>query len=367
VKSLTALGALAAVALCVLALMFVGLLASSQAASCDGGEAGPAPSAVALADIPGNYLAAYVAAGARYKIDWAILAAVGKVETDHGRSRLPGVRSGTNSAGAAGPMQFLLKGTWPGAGVDGNADGVKNVYDFRDAIPAAARYLKASGAPADWRRALFAYNHASWYVDEILAQGDAYRASGSGKVGVDGALSPGDSDDVEPASTPTTGVTGRIAAADLGAGCDDLGGLPGGASGKFTIAPGANAPGRDLSADVTAFIGRMAGAYDGTLVVTTGTNHDKYSLSGNVSDHFSGNAADFGMVLNGGTNDGPVGDRIATAAFLAAGVPRDEAIRRGRAGGAQTVISHGLRVQVIWKIWFAGDHHNHVHVGIARV
>lgn len=223
---MTALGALAAGALCVFALMFVGLLASSQAASCDGGEAGLAPSAVALADIPGNYLAAYVAAAATYKLDWAILAAVGKVETDHGRSRLPGVQSGTNASGAAGPMQFLLTATWPSAGVDGNADGVKNVYDFRDAIPAAAKYLRAGGAPADWRRAIFSYNHAGWYVDQVLAQGDAYRATDDGSAGVGGALSlPEGSQDAGPASGPTgaAGPTGDPAVGGCGS-TDDGGG-----------------------------------------------------------------------------------------------------------------------------------------------
>src|SRR5215217_5900973 len=63
-------------------------------------------SATAVADIPANYLVIYRGAGARYGLDWAVLAAIGKVETDHGRSQLPGVHAGVNCAGAAGPMQF---------------------------------------------------------------------------------------------------------------------------------------------------------------------------------------------------------------------------------------------------------------------
>ena len=70
------------------------------------------------------------------------------------------------------------------------------------------------------------------------------------------------------------------------------------------------------------------------------------------------------MVANGGTDDGPVGDAIAASAFLAAGLPRDVAISRARAGGAQTIVSNGLRIQIIWKSDVGGNHHNHVHVGI---
>lgn len=350
---------------CVAVLMFVGLLAASQAASCDGGEAGLAPSAEALADIPGNYLAAYVAAGAEYRLDWAILAAVGRIETDHGRSRLPGVTSGVNTYGCCGgPMQFFFKpfegrlaaketnsSTWGAMSVDGNDDGVKDVWDPSDAIPSAARYLKASGAPGDYRKAIFAYNRANWYVDQILAQADTYRSADNGRDGVSGALS-------LPADTSPAQTTAASS------GCDDLAGLTGTGDGSFSIAPGANAPGRPLTESFTAFISRMATFYDGTLVLTTGTNHDRLTTSGNVSDHFSGNGGDFGMVLNGGTDDGPVGDRIAAAAFLAAGVPRDEAIQRGRAGGAQTVVTSKLSVQIIWKSDVGGNHHNHVHVGI---
>jgi hypothetical protein len=66
----------------------------------------PSPSRAAVADIPASYLRLYWAAGSRYRIPWPVLAAVGKVESDHGRARLPGVRSGSNWAGACGPMQL---------------------------------------------------------------------------------------------------------------------------------------------------------------------------------------------------------------------------------------------------------------------
>ena len=100
--------------------------------------------------------------------DWYVLAAVGKVESNHGENM------GLSSAGAMGPMQFLPS-TWETFGVDGNGDGAANIMDPRDAIPAAARYLKMGGAPRDWYRALFTYNHADWYVVKVLAVAEGYR------------------------------------------------------------------------------------------------------------------------------------------------------------------------------------------------
>ncbi len=157
-----------------------------------------APSPVAIADIPTGYLALYERAAAAYGIDWAILAAVGKIECDHGRSEEPGCNPpGTvNSAGATGPMQFLgstwRTGTPPmtvpavgpptssladGYATDGDGDGLADVWDPADAVFAAARLLAANGAPGDYREAILAYNHAAWYVVAVLAQAAAYRAA----------------------------------------------------------------------------------------------------------------------------------------------------------------------------------------------
>jgi hypothetical protein len=147
------------------------------------------PSSAAIADIPGEYLAIYRHTGNDLGLDWAILAAIGKVETDHGRSRLPGVRSGVNCAGAAGPMQLGIGAgnhgcgdagnAWATYGTDGNGDGRRDVYDPADAIPAAGRYLRAAGAPGDYRRAIFAYNHAGWYAAEVLATAERYHGASS--------------------------------------------------------------------------------------------------------------------------------------------------------------------------------------------
>ncbi|MDP9828605.1 lytic transglycosylase domain-containing protein [Kineosporia succinea] len=114
--------------------------------------------------IPADYLAAYrSAAGTCTGLRWTLLAAVGQVESGHGRN------VGPSSAGAQGPMQFM-PATFAAYGVDGDLDGVTDVWDPQDAIFSAANYLCASGirdGKGD-RTALFAYNRADWYVDLVL-------------------------------------------------------------------------------------------------------------------------------------------------------------------------------------------------------
>ena len=140
----------------------------------------PAPSRAAVADIPAGYLRLYRTAGAHYRIPWPVLAAIGKVESDHGRSSLPGVRSGSNWAGACGPMQI---GCVPGSKA-GNAwarYGHGRPHDPANAIPAAARYLADHGARHHLDRALFAYNHAWSYVAKVKQLARRYAARGGGQ------------------------------------------------------------------------------------------------------------------------------------------------------------------------------------------
>jgi cell wall-associated NlpC family hydrolase len=157
-----------------------------------------APSSAAIADIPANYLALYQQAAARFGIDWAVLAAIGKIECDHGRSQAAGCNppGSVNAKGATGPMQFLGS-TWraatppmtvpavgppttstaQGYATDGDGDGIANVWDPADAIAGAARLLAANGAPADYRQAIYAYNPDPAYVDAVLAQAAQYRGA----------------------------------------------------------------------------------------------------------------------------------------------------------------------------------------------
>jgi membrane-bound lytic murein transglycosylase B len=140
----------------------------------------PSPSRTAVADIPPGYLRLYRTAGARYRIPWPVLAGIGKVESDHGRARLPGVRSGSNWAGACGPMQL---GCVPNSKA-GNAwarYGHGRPHDPAAAIPAAARYLVDHGARRNLDRALFAYNHSWSYVARVKQLARRYVARGGGR------------------------------------------------------------------------------------------------------------------------------------------------------------------------------------------
>ncbi|ACY97265.1 lytic transglycosylase domain-containing protein [Thermomonospora curvata] len=105
-------------------------------------------------------------------LSWTVLAAIGQVESNHGRN------NGPSSAGALGPMQFLPS-TWKAYGVDGDGDGKADIMNPYDAIPAAAKYLCAHGAGRGGRslyQAIYAYNHAHWYVQKVLALAKAYAA-----------------------------------------------------------------------------------------------------------------------------------------------------------------------------------------------
>jgi murein DD-endopeptidase MepM/ murein hydrolase activator NlpD len=100
-------------------------------------------------------------AGAAYGVPWQVLAAINKVESNFGRNM------GPSSANAIGWMQFLPS-TWLRWGLDANGDGLADPWSPEDAVFAAARYLAASGGQTDISRAIFSYNHAQWYVDEVL-------------------------------------------------------------------------------------------------------------------------------------------------------------------------------------------------------
>ncbi|WP_396135282.1 C40 family peptidase [Amycolatopsis sp. A133] len=136
-----------------------------------------------MGDIPADYLVLYrEAAQTCPGLDWTILAAIGKIESDHGRSQLPGVHSGVNSAKAGGPMQFLqptfdnvvARHPPPPGGAH-----PPSRYNPHDAIYAAAAYLCDAGARdgRDLHAAIFAYNHAEWYVQKVLAQAERYSCS----------------------------------------------------------------------------------------------------------------------------------------------------------------------------------------------
>ncbi len=125
---------------------------------------------------------------------WVILAGIGEVESDDGRTTLPGVHSGANAFGAAGPMQIGIGGaagnTWGGAPVhpasehvngvatDANGDGIASVYEPPDAIAGAAKYLLEHGVLDNVASAIFAYNHLDSYVQTVLSWAGTYARGG---------------------------------------------------------------------------------------------------------------------------------------------------------------------------------------------
>ncbi len=162
----------------ILAACFLLLLPALAISAATGGSEVATPSPDALADIPEGYLALYEQAALAYGIPWELLAGVGKVECDHGRSpeRSCFEEGIENRAGAGGPMQFLAS-TWATYGLDGDGDGRADRWDPADAVYSAASFLAASGAADDPVGAVFAYNHSQAYVADVLAFAARYRAA----------------------------------------------------------------------------------------------------------------------------------------------------------------------------------------------
>ncbi len=149
--------ALVAVLLCGWATM-TSTGASGQG-SCD-------PTTLDADSVPAALGPLFTQAASRYELGAdgaAVLAGLTKVESDFGRNM------GPSSAGAVGWTQFM-PGTWRSFGVDADGDGRADPMTAADAITSAARYLRHLGAPADWHRALLGYNHAEWYVKDVLEQ-----------------------------------------------------------------------------------------------------------------------------------------------------------------------------------------------------
>ena len=266
------------------------------------------PSAEARADIPPEYMAFYRAAAEEAGIDWAVLAAIGKIESDHGRSPAPGVRSGQNRHGCcAGPMQFFTnkrmaggRTTWDAYGRDANGDGRIDVYDPADAIPAAARYLVANGAPQNYDRALFAYNHAGWYVERVKAQAARYRDA-------------------------LTGGGGGLAAVHP-------------AVARLYLELTAAAPGEQYL---------MSGLRPGSVIKGT----TRRSLHAD------------GLAIDIGTRSGVA---LGTTAVIAPDLDAIALAARRRLGHPPMIAgtTSNRLGEVIWRSWVGGNHFDHVHVGL---
>lgn len=143
-----------------------------------GAAASPRGLAPGLAAIPASYLTWYREAARTCRgLSWTVLAGIGTMESNNGRSRARGVHNGKNRKGAEGPMQFE-PATFAEYAVRADPSAPLTPYDPKDAIFTAARMLCADGARGASRpgleRAIFAYNHACWYVRDVLAIASRY-------------------------------------------------------------------------------------------------------------------------------------------------------------------------------------------------
>ena len=177
----------AGLAALVVLVVLIGSAAGGALGSAMGGSQPGARPADVVGAVPPEYLSLYQEAAATCPgLPWSVLAAVGTIESDNGASRLPGVQSGSNAAGAEGPMQ-LEPGTFAEYADPVPPGGAEppSPYDPTDAVYAAARDLCANGARdgADLPGALFAYNHADWYVAAVLAIAQQYAASALAEKG----------------------------------------------------------------------------------------------------------------------------------------------------------------------------------------
>jgi murein DD-endopeptidase MepM/ murein hydrolase activator NlpD len=120
-------------------------------------------------------LGVWTSAGQAYGVPWNVLAAINKIESNFGRNM------GPSSAGAIGWMQFMPS-TWLRWGTDADGNGTADPWNPVDAIYSAARYLAASGAASDIRQAVFSYNHAEWYVNDVMEVAQLYGSSGGAPV-----------------------------------------------------------------------------------------------------------------------------------------------------------------------------------------
>jgi hypothetical protein len=158
-------------------------LVSAGPGGCGAEEAGD------VHGVPAKLVPVFQGAAAAYKLGRqgpAYLAGINWVESGFGAN------PGTSSAGAQGWMQFM-PATWAVYGVDADKDGVKDPFDPDDAIYSAARYLHVAGAPRDWHGAVFAYNHAEWYVDKVVREAKRFGLEASAAAPAAASLcAPGD-------------------------------------------------------------------------------------------------------------------------------------------------------------------------------
>ena len=328
-------GALSALGLPLMAVAAIAMVVGGNAASQTAGGDGLSCQASAFGQsrIPARFMPDYQAAAQRFGLGARgvfVLASVHQVETSFGEG------GEISSKNALGPMQFLPT-TWikgaaqystnvvvrptlaqgQGYATDGDGDGLADINNVHDAIHAAARYLRASGAPNDFPRALLAYNHDGSYVKKVLDGADALQgpctvASLSGPVRTLGELDFND-------TSGEWGGSMKFALALL----------------QIGVAHGCGSSSEKRPRQLTA--------------------------DGGVSDHWTGSTSAYAVDIGRCSLAFPGGPLDQTAQEIA------QALEIPERTGVHNVIHGHYRFQLLWQTYEGGNHYNHVHIGVKRL
>lgn len=276
-------------------------------------DAQTSPSRKAITEIPSELLGTYQAAAATCDgLDWTVLAAIHKIETNFGRSEI------SSSKGALGPMQFMPS-TWRSYGSDGDGDGLADINNVTDAIFSAAYLLCANGAgdPARLSDAIWNYNHSDRYVAEVLELATSYGIATLGTGFANAAPS-------DLLNNPRVTLTSN-ARADLEAGIVD--------------------------SRIVALLDAISRRYEiGIGVFKTG--HSMRTRSGSISNHYYGRAVDVTFVNGSPVSDlnFPARQIVVSLAQIQGGLRPDE-------------LGHPFADLRVVGGFSDSDHDDHLHIG----
>jgi hypothetical protein len=306
--------------------------------------------------IPPFLLSIYQAAGIQYGIRWEVLAAINEIETDYGRNL------NVSSAGAMGWMQFIYS-SWERWGTDSDGDRRRDPRNPVDAIFAAARYLHEAGAQTDLPKAIFAYNHAGWYVNKVVERAREFAGLDATLVAAlseralreDGGLyrAAGDPFAGQGAIRPNAGQALLLSKRQLTRMVLD--------SAAITIYPGGR---QDIAAGhidrrVLATLLFLERSGLKPTVTSLFSGHSRMTTSGNVSAHSYGHAVDI-AAINGISINGNQGAGSITATALDTLVQLQGYLRPNQIISLMTVDGRDNTLAM-------GDHADHIHVGFPRV
>jgi hypothetical protein len=291
--------------------------------------------------IPARLLPIYQAAAAEHGIPWEVLAAINEIETGFGKNM------GPSSAGAVGWMQFMPT-TWEHWGVDADGDRRRDPANPVDAIFAAAQYLADHGAAEDLDAAVFAYNHADWYVREVLQRAREFAALDQDAVAA--ATRAGRAGRTLRVADPTPGQALLMSEDDL-------------RRHVLRVADVAGCGAEDIRAGridrrVLATLAFLAAADLRPMVSSLECDHGTYTSGGNVSAHSYGHAVDIAMV-DGTPIVGHQGKGTITDRTLGALVRLQGEMRPNQIISLMTIPGHDNTLAM-------ADHDDHVHVGFPR-